>query len=71
MLTAEDGPFNAFIRLRESRTAKKFPLLDCLYCTSVWVAFPLAFLTDSPLLYWLPISVITIFIDLIHGRLES
>jgi len=42
-LQAEDGPWDVVIRLRK-RVGDRFwgGLLDCFYCLSVWIAFPLA-----------------------------
>jgi hypothetical protein len=44
-LQAEDGPWDAVIRLRRS-VGEGFwgKLLDCFYCLSVWVAVPFALL---------------------------
>lgn len=43
LLQAEDGPGDVIARLR-SRLGRGFlgRLLDCFYCLSVWVAFPMA-----------------------------
>jgi hypothetical protein len=43
LLTQEDGPWDVFARLRRA-TANSMPgrALECLYCTSVWVAAPIA-----------------------------
>ena len=43
LLTEEDGPADLVLRLR--RVAGSSPLgqvMDCFYCTSVWVALPIA-----------------------------
>ena len=43
LLSKEDGPFD-FVFLLRKKLGKGFlgQLLDCFYCTSVWVAFPFA-----------------------------
>lgn len=41
MLVSEDGPSDVFVKLR---TLKLGGLLDCIYCTSVWVGFVVVFL---------------------------
>lgn len=70
MLVEEDGPRNIFQRMRFWFQDRRFPVLDCLYCTSVWVAMPLALFTPRPLLYWLPISALAIFTHLLHEKIE-
>lgn len=67
MITQETGPLGIFERMREIKHL--ISPLHCFYCTSVWVAFPLAFLTDFPLFYWLILSSIAIFIQGVHERL--
>jgi len=54
LLTQEEGPWRIFAKLRE-RLVNTMPgrALACLYCTSMWVAAPIA-------LYMVPISVETI-----------
>lgn len=69
MFVEEDGPADIFLRIRRKLDYNWSPL-SCVYCTSVWVAFPLAFFTDRPLLYWLPISALAIFVHLIHEKIE-
>lgn len=41
MLTAEQGPGDVFIKMR---ALKLGGVLDCIYCTSVWVGFVAVFL---------------------------
>jgi len=43
LLQAEDGPWELVVRLRR-RAGSGFwgKLLDCFYCLSLWVAFPVA-----------------------------
>src|SRR3954470_11249794 len=41
LFSSEDGPFNLIYLLRQKTAAGFFgKLLDCFYCTSVWVALP-------------------------------
>jgi hypothetical protein len=43
LLSAEDGPADLVIRLRERAGAGQLgALMDCFYCLSIWVAAPLA-----------------------------
>ena len=43
LLAAEDGPFDAVVRLRRAAGDGFWgSLLDCFYCLSLWVALPLA-----------------------------
>jgi hypothetical protein len=43
LLNAEDGPWDALVRLRRA-AGRGFvgELLDCFYCLSLWIAAPLA-----------------------------
>ena len=42
-LNAEDGPFDAGVRLRKLAGSGFFgQLLDCFYCLSLWVSAPLS-----------------------------
>ncbi|HRP57423.1 DUF1360 domain-containing protein [Agriterribacter sp.] len=41
LLQAEDGPFDIIYLIRKKAGAGFFGnLLDCFYCTSIWVALP-------------------------------
>jgi hypothetical protein len=43
LLHAEDGPWNAFARLRKlAGEGALSKMIDCFYCLSVWVAAPFA-----------------------------
>lgn len=45
LLAAEDGPWDAIVRLRRLAGAGFWGnLLDCFYCLSLWLAAPLALL---------------------------
>ena len=61
LLNAEDGPWEAFVRLRRLAGSSIWgELLDCFYCLSLWVAAPFALLLTSNwregLLSWLALS---------------
>lgn len=44
LLQAEDGPFDIIYLIRKKAGAGFLGnLLDCFYCTSIWVALPAAF----------------------------
>ena len=43
LLYAEDGPWNALVRLRALAGASLWgALMDCFYCLSLWIALPIA-----------------------------
>lgn len=75
LLHAEDGPFHLAARLRaELGRLRLGGALECLYCTSVWVAAPVAVLVAPDLrswaLAWLGLSGAAILVDrAIHGPL--
>ena len=61
LLSKEDGPFDVIYLVRKKAGAGFFgSLLDCFYCVSIWVAFPLGlWLFNSwceKLLYWWALS---------------
>jgi hypothetical protein len=61
LLTQEDGPGYIVLRLRARLGVSMLgSLMDCFYCTSVWVALPLTVLLDRPwresLLLWIAMS---------------
>jgi hypothetical protein len=61
LLYAEDGPWNVLVRLRRAAGAGFWgELLDCFFCTSLWVSIPFAIglgrgLAEK-LLLWLALS---------------
>lgn len=61
LFSKEDGPFDIIYRLRK-KAGNGFwgKLLDCFYCTSVWVALPFGIYTGTcwqeKLLHWLAFS---------------
>jgi hypothetical protein len=61
LFSKEDGPFDIIYRIRKKAGAGFFgSLLDCFYCTSVWVALPFGLWTGNSwpgkLLYWVAFS---------------
>lgn len=64
MLVEENGPFDVFCHLRNVPFLKE--LLECPYCTSVWVAIPATFIIRGNVLTWLALSAVAIFINVAH-----
>ena len=61
LLWEEDGPWNAFARLRQIAGDSWWgKLLDCFYCLSLWIAAPIAWWTGGQwverALVWLALS---------------
>lgn len=56
MFTQEDGPYDMFLRIRSAWVNYPWSPLHCFYCTSIWVAFFMAFATPSFFLYWFALS---------------
>jgi len=61
LLSKEDGPFDIIYAIRKKAGAGFFgSLLDCFYCTSVWVSLPFGLWTGigwpEKLLYWAALS---------------
>ena len=61
LFSKEDGPFDIIYRLRKATGAGFFGrLLDCFYCTSVWVALPFGLWEGhswrEKLLLWIALS---------------
>jgi hypothetical protein len=68
LVVAEDGPWNLVTRLRQLAGAGALGnLMDCFYCTSLWVGAPLAlWLSDewsARAVLWLAVSGGAIVID--------
>lgn len=68
LLVYEDGPSAVFAYLRGAVSEWMGGLLDCFWCTSLWVAAPLAALAWWPdgrlmILGWLAVSTGAIVID--------
>ena len=61
LFSMEDGPFDIIYKIRK-KTGNGFfgKLLDCFYCTSVWVALPFGMYTgvswQEKLLHWMAFS---------------
>lgn len=77
LLTSEDGPRNIFAAVRTG-LANRFHtnVMDCLYCTSMWVAVPLAWLigvsATEHLLLWPALSAAAIVIEhVVHRDIRS
>jgi hypothetical protein len=61
LFSKEDGPFDMMYVIRKKAGAGFFgSLLDCFYCTSVWVALPFGWQLGNnwpeKLLYWAAFS---------------
>lgn len=75
LLNAEDGPWKAFVRLRQlAGSGFLGDLLDCFYCLSLWVSLPVAFFLTSNwrerLMLWLALSGAAILLERTHGQLQ-
>ena len=75
LLSAEDGPFEMFARLRELAGRSLGQLMDCFYCLSLWVAAPLALVLGDgakhSLLLWLSFSGGAILLERFTGRAST
>lgn len=61
LISLEDGPFDAVIKLRKLFGQGLFgDLLDCFYCLSIWIAIPFAILLCDAwiegIITWLALS---------------
>jgi hypothetical protein len=73
LLNAEDGPWDAIVRLRRLAGNGVFGrLMDCFYCLSLWVSAPFAYLLHPTwgerLLVWPALSAGAILIERITRR---
>ena len=73
LLNAEDGPWDAIVRLRRLAGDGMFGrLLDCFYCLSLWISAPIACLLHQTwgerLLVWPALSAGAILLERITGR---
>jgi hypothetical protein len=74
LLSAEDGPFCMFARLR-MKAGEGFwgTLLDCFYCLSQWIAVPFALLLSTSwrerFLIWPAPSALAILISRLADRI--
>jgi hypothetical protein len=67
-LVREDGPADAIARTRERLGESQLgAMMDCFYCTSMWVAIPFAFYAAKKpagrLAAWLALSGVACLID--------
>ncbi|MCK4945045.1 MAG: DUF1360 domain-containing protein [Alphaproteobacteria bacterium] len=52
-LVAEDGPWDIVVKLRSLLGDSLLgAVMDCFYCLSVWLAFPLAFVITQDVFGW-------------------
>ena len=68
LLVREDGPADAIARTRERLGESRLgALMDCFYCTSMWVAIPFAFYAAKKpvprVAAWLALSGVACLID--------
>jgi hypothetical protein len=61
LIQAEDGPFSIIAGLRKAAGNSVWgKLMDCFYCLSMWIAFPIAWLCGTGwfhiVLLWLALS---------------
>lgn len=70
MLVREDGPYMVFAKLRARLSDKPWNPLDCFYCTSIWVGIVVALVADRWVFTGLVLSTGSIFINLLHEKLE-
>jgi hypothetical protein len=73
LLVAEDGPWNVIAHLRRRAGSGFFGnLMDCFYCTSMWVALPMAYWVGASwiarLIAWLAISGGAILVERVVPR---
>ena len=76
LLHAEDGPWDAFVRLRRLAGEDAWgALLDCFYCLSLWIAAPVALLVGESwierLLVWPALSAGAILAERLTSKRES
>ncbi len=76
LLSAEDGPGQALVRLRQWAGFGFWgELLDCFYCLSLWVAAPFAILLGASwgekLLLWPALSGAAILLERATDRHDS
>jgi hypothetical protein len=76
LLQAEDGPWDALVKLRALAGESVFgKLLDCFYCLSLWVAIPFAWLLaerwQHRIVFWLAASGAAILLERATGGLRE
>ena len=73
LLQAEDGPWDAFVRLRRvAGTGFWGRLLDCFYCLSLWISVPFAVVLGTTIaeriLLWPALSAGAIVLERVTNR---
>lgn len=73
LLSKEDGPFDIIYTIRKAAGAGFFgSLLDCFYCTSVWVALPFGIWQGNTIfekiIYWWALSGIACLLEQVTNR---
>jgi hypothetical protein len=76
LIVAEDGPWDLMVRLRRWAGAGTLGrLMDCFYCTSLWVAAPCALVVAPEvvggLIAWLAVSGGACLLERATARHES
>jgi len=76
LVALEDGPANIFSRLRQSAGDGVIGTgLSCFYCSSLWVAAPVAFIIGESwlerVLLWLGLSAGAILLHRLTDRADS
>jgi len=61
LIVAENGPWDLVVRLRAAAGESQFgTMMDCFYCTSLWIALPFVFAMARDFLFgliaWLALS---------------
>ncbi|MGJ7032027.1 DUF1360 domain-containing protein [Niabella hirudinis] len=68
LVTKEDGPFDVVFLLRKKAGSRFWgKLMDCFYCTSIWVALPFGYGLGTGwgerFLYWFAVSGAACLLD--------
>ena len=76
LFSKEDGPFDIIFAIRKKAGAGFFgSLLDCFYCTSVWVALPFGYWLGNSwtekLLCWLALSGAACLLEQATGKKDD
>ena len=72
LLSKEDGPWDAMLRLRRALSGRfGGNLLSCFYCLSLWMAIPFTFFLQGPaverVVVWLALSGTACLLERIPG----
>jgi len=73
LIAFEDGPGDLILKIRKSAgNGWRGKLMDCPYCLSLWVSFPMAMLFSKTinqfLLNWLALSGASVIIEKLTGK---